>query len=257
MAVAPSGKGGSSAKGGAKVAAVAVPQPNRWEVFGSLFYYSEDHDGEYRGRRKRHDRDDRYDLHRSVTRGGFEVAGADESSLEVYGGTVGVEYRFNRNWSAGFGLSAAQGDLEMGSAGSSDIDSVALVPYEPYYAADVLNSAGLWAGLMYGYGMHSYQTRRNSGGGIASGSPDADTHTLEFNIGLSYGDEDFVHGPYAGLRYITGTVDAYTEVGPGASFFGEQDVDSLVAILGYQMSWKIRGSDTEAHYGGLRAGKEF
>jgi uncharacterized protein YhjY with autotransporter beta-barrel domain len=320
VAVAPAGKGGSSAKGGAKVAAVAVPRPNRWEVFGSLFYYSEDLDGEsYRGRRKRDDRDDHYDLHRTMTRGcPIGLAGANDSSLEVYGGTVGVEYRINRQWSAGFGLSAAQGDLEYGSAGSSDIDSVSLVPYVSYYAADVLSSADLWAGLMYGYGMHSYETRRNTGGGIASGSPDADTHTLEFNIGLNYGDDEFVHGPYAGLRYITGTVDAYTEVGPGASFFGEQDVDSLVSILGYQMSWKIRGSggswvpqlrlawehefedgasafglpfasrdedlavvgagigywwdngwhvgldyegrfgsDTEAHYGGLRAGKEF
>jgi outer membrane autotransporter protein len=129
----------------------------------------------------------------------------------------------------------------MGSDGSSDIDSVSLVPYVSYYRADTVGSADLWAGLMYAYGMHSYETRRNTGGGIASGSPDADTHLVEFNVGLNFGEDDFVHGPYAGLRYITGTVDSYTEVGPGATFFGEQDVDSLVSILGYQVSWKIRG----------------
>jgi hypothetical protein len=322
VAVAPGAKGGSSAKGGAKVASISVPKPNRWEVFGSLFFYSEDHDGEsYRERcKKKDDKHDKYDMHRMMSySGGGVVGNASDSSLDVYGGTIGTEYRFNRNWSAGVGLSAAQGDLDMGPAGSSDIDSVSLVPYVSYYQADVMGSADLWAGLMYGYGMHSYETRRNTGGGIAAGSPDADTHTVEFNVGLNYGDDDFTHGPYAGLRYITGTVDAYTEVGPGGTYFGEQDVDSLVSILGYQASWKIRGSggfwipqlrvgwehefedgdttsfgipldsrdediavvgagigywwdsgwnlgldyegrfgsDTEGHYGGVRAGKEF
>ena len=246
VAVSPGAKGGYSAKGGAKVASISVPSPNRWEIFGSLFFYSEDHDGDsYRNRRKKKDdkyeKDEKYELARVMPYGPGVVTTAAESSLDVYGGTIGAEYRFNRNWSAGVGLSASQGDLDMGSAGSSDIDSVSIVPYLSYYRADVLGSADLWGSLMYGYGMHSYETRRNTGGGIASGSPDADTHTVEFNIGLNYGDDDMVHGPYAGLRYITGTVDAYTEVGPGATYFGEQDVDSLVSILGYQVSWKIRG----------------
>ncbi len=246
VAVSPGAKGGYSAKGGAKVASISVPSPNRWEIFGSLFFYSEDHDGDsYRERRKKkddkYDKHDKYELARVMPYGPGVVTTAAESSLDVYGGTIGAEYRFNRNWSAGVGLSAAQGDLDMGSAGSSDIDSVSIVPYLSYYRADVLGSADLWGSLMYGYGMHSYETRRNTGDGIASGSPDADTHTVEFNIGLNYGDDDMVHGPYAGLRYITGTVDAYTEVGPGATYFGEQDVDSLVSILGYQVSWKIRG----------------
>lgn len=243
VAVSPGAKGGYSAKGGAKVASISVPSPNRWEIFGSLFFYSEDHDGDsYRNRRKKKDdKYEKYEMARVMPYGPGVVTTAAESSLDVYGGTIGAEYRFNRNWSAGVGLSASQGDLDMGSAGSSDIDSVSIVPYLSYYRADVLGSADLWGSLMYGYGMHSYETRRNTGGGIASGSPDADTHTVEFNIGLNYGDDEMVHGPYAGLRYITGTVDAYTEVGPGATYFGEQDVDSLVSILGYQVSWKIRG----------------
>jgi outer membrane autotransporter protein len=179
---------------------------------------------------------------RAISYGANGVAtSSSESSLDVYGGSIGAEYRINRNWSVGLGLTASQGDLDMGSDGSSDIDSVSLVPYVSYYRADTVGSADLWAGLMYAYGMQSYETRRNTGGGIATGSPDADTRTVEFNVGLNFGEDDFVHGPYAGLRYITGTIDAYTEVGPGATFFGEQDVDSLVSILGYQVSWKIRG----------------
>lgn len=242
VAVSPGAKGGMSAKG-AKVSAVSVPVPNRWEVFGSLFYYSEDHDGD-RVRTRKKKKHDKYDYHRSGYYGAPGVVGSTaDSSLDVFGGSLGVEYRVNRNWSVGVGLSASQGDLDMGSVGSADIDSVSVIPYVSYYQADAVGSADLWAGLMYAYGMHSYETRRFTGAGIASGSPDADTHTVELNVGLNFGDDDIVHGPYAGLRYITGTIDAYTEVGPGATFFGEEDVDSLVSILGYQVSWKMRGGN--------------
>lgn len=251
-AYASGAKGGmDSAKGGAKVALMSVPRPNRWEVFGSLFFYSEERDGEsYRGRSEetsldKPSKDEKFDtgdLTRRLVFGPNGVlASSTDSSLDVFGGSVGVEYRFDRNWSGGLALSASQGDLDMGSVGGSDIDSVALVPYLSYYQADLLGAADLWAGLMYSYGMHSYDIRRNTGGGIANAAPDASTHLVEFNVGLNFGEEDFVHGPYAGLRYITGRIDAYTEVGPGGTYFGEQDVDSLVSILGYQASWKIRG----------------
>ncbi|MCW1884723.1 autotransporter outer membrane beta-barrel domain-containing protein [Luteolibacter flavescens] len=248
VAVSPSAKGGMSAKGGAKVSAISVPVPNRWEVFGSLFYHTQDSDGDrYVNRKKKKDekdkdKDKKYELY-EVGLGGVPgfATGTEESSLDVFGGTVGTEFRINRNWTVGVGFTAAQGDLDMGSVGSADIDSIAISPYLSYYRADTIGSADLWAGLMYSYGMHSYETRRYTGAGIATGEPDADTHTLEFNVGLNFGERDVLHGPYAGFRYVAGTVDAYTETGPGGTSFNEQDVDSLVSILGYQVSWKMRG----------------
>ncbi|PAW66045.1 MAG: hypothetical protein B9S38_14265, partial [Verrucomicrobiia bacterium Tous-C4TDCM] len=137
VAVSPDAKGGYSAKGGAKVASISVPSPNRWEIFGSLFFYSEDNDGDsYRERDKKKDdkkKDDKYrnhDMVRAISYGANGVAtSSSESSLDVYGGSIGAEYRINRNWSVGLGLTASQGDLDMGSDGSSDIDSVSLVPY--------------------------------------------------------------------------------------------------------------------------------
>lgn len=239
-----------SAKGGAKVAAIAVPQPNRWEVFGSLYYQSQDHDGERvpnRGKKKK-DEDkkwDKYDKYGGFEVGygsvpGFSTATAD-SSLEIFGGSVGVEYRLTRHWSVGVGFSAARGDLDIDTIGGADIDSVGVTPYLSYYMPDAVGSADVWAGLMYGWGRHSYETQRDTGGGLATGSPDATTHTVEFQTGLNFGEEALVHGPYGGVRYVSGSIDAYSERGPGATDFGGQDVDSLVSILGYQVSWRMRG----------------
>ncbi|WP_367871944.1 autotransporter outer membrane beta-barrel domain-containing protein [Luteolibacter sp. Populi] len=235
-------KGGMGSAKGAKVAAIAVPKPNKWEIYGSLYYYSEDQDGDSYGRRSKKKKDEKYDKAGGALVSRFAGGGSADTSLEVFGGSVGLEHHLNSEWSIGAAIGASSADVDMGSAGSADIDTVAVSPYISYYRPDTFGYADLWADLLYSYGMHSIDTRRNTGGGIATGSPDADTHTLELTVGVNFGEEDVVHGPYAGMRYITGTIDAYTEVGPGATYFGEQDLDSLVSILGYQISWKLRGS---------------
>lgn len=220
----------ASAKGAkdAKVV-VAAAKPRRWEVFGSLYFYSEEFDGNSRYC---------HDWH-----GNQWLHGSTDSTMDLFGGSVGLEYRINSNWSTGFAVSASQADIDMGLAGSADLDTVSLVPYVSFYQEDVLGRADLWASALYSYGMHSYDIRRNRNFGTVIGSPDATTHMVEVNVGLNFGEDDFVHGPYAGLRYITGTIDAYNEIGPGAAYFAEQDVDSFVSVLGYQASWRIRGGN--------------
>lgn len=67
-----------------------------------------------------------------------------------------------------------------------------------------------------------------------TGAPDGDAHTLDFNVGLNFGEPELVRGPYAGLRYTTSSVDAFVN-----SFFvpipGDTE-ESVMSTLGYQVS---------------------
>lgn len=226
-------KGGMASAKDAK-AAIAAPVPNRWEVFGSLFYYSEDR--ELSASDKCNIRKGSYG--KTSSRGGSSSSA--DSSLDVFGGSVGVEYHINRCWSAGFSVAASKSEFKNGALDGSDIDSVVLAPYVSFYRDDALGSADLWADLTYGYGKHSYDIRRATRFGHADGSPDADTHQVEFLTGLNYGENDIIHGPFAGVRWITGTIDSFSESGPGGTNVPELDANSLVSILGYQVSYRYR-----------------
>ena len=106
VAVAPaySAKGGISSAKDAKVASVSVPYPKKWEVFGSLFYYTEESDGNsYHQRSKK--KDEKY----TAASLAALVSNSTDTSTDVYGGAIGVEHHINRQWSIGFGLSAATG----------------------------------------------------------------------------------------------------------------------------------------------------
>jgi outer membrane autotransporter protein len=162
--------------------------------------------------------------------------------VDIFGGSAGFEYRFNERWSTGFALAASSTDVDMTFVGNSDIDTIALVPYVSYYQANAFAGADLYADAMYVYGMNEYDINRISGGGIASGSPDGDYHQIEVTSGLNFRAGTLVHGPYASLRWMDGTIDSYTETGPGAAAFPSSDYESLATNLGYQVSYPIQMS---------------
>lgn len=88
--------------------------------------------------------------------------------------------------------------------------------------------------------MNEYDTRRLSGGGIATGSPDGDFHQIELTTGLNYASGSLIHGPYASLRWLDGSIDGYTEAGPGAAIYPSADFESLATNLGYQVSYPMQ-----------------
>lgn len=226
--VDPGPKGGMSAKS-SKSPIVMPVETRNWEVYGSVFAFTED-------------QDQQVVTGRTVAGAPIRVLVHPDTSVDIFGGNAGFEYRFNERWSFGFALGASSTDVDMTFVGNSDIDTVALVPYVSYYQTNAFAGADLYADAMYVYGMNEYDINRITGGGIASGSPDGDYHQIEVTSGLNFRAGTLVHGPYASLRWLDGTVDSYTETGPGAGAFPSSDYESLATNLGYQVSYPIQMS---------------
>ncbi len=218
----------SSAKGAIAPMTRTVSHMNCWEVYGSLFYYTEEQDSQTQV------------LSPNVPGGpGGLTLFQPDSELDIFGGTVGIERHFNENWSAGLAVSGSNTDVDVSFTGSSDLDTISVSPYISFYKADALGAADFWADVIYSHGFHEFDNQRLTGGGLASGSPDADTDQIELTTGVNFQYASVTHGPYAGVRWIDGTIDSYTEVGPGGIPVPEQDIESLVSILGYQLSFPI------------------
>ncbi|GAA5482817.1 DUF1194 domain-containing protein [Haloferula sargassicola] len=217
-----SSKGGM-AKGGMAKEPIVMTRTCPWEVYGQVYYSSEDDDAQYRTIRG--------------TAAAIRQLLQDEVSTDTFGGMVGVEYDFNTNWSAGFAVSGANSDIKMRNLGSADVDTVALIPYVSY-RRPIGASMGFYADALYAYGMTSYDTIRFPGG--ARGDTDGDFHNLEFNTGLNMIHGSFVHGPYGQLRWLDGDIDGYSEVGAGALTFQDASYKSLASQLGYQVSYPVK-----------------
>jgi hypothetical protein len=210
-APAPSAKGGMSGK---EVYSAPAPVTRQWEVFGTLFYVEQDTDAQ---------------TALIQTRPVLLFPGTD---VEILGGSIGIERRFSPEWVAGLAFSATNSDVTVQNFSTADIDGYYLTPYVSYYRSDAFGGMDFYADLLYSYGQQDYDIRR----GTASGSTDGNTHALEFTTGLNFRSGNVRHGPFLGLHWLTGDIDAYAETGPGAMAVAGTDFDSLASHLGYQAS---------------------
>ena len=77
----------------------------------------------------------------------------------------------------------------------------------------------------------------------ASGSTTAYTNSVQFNTGYNFRFQNntLVTGPFAGIDYLHGTVDAYNETGGGlgALHYNKQTFQSFVTRVGWSVSKKF------------------
>jgi len=217
-----SSKGGM-AKGGSKEVLEPIVEYNPWEVWGQVFYVDHTRDAQ--------------SASGQVNTGG-PVLLSPETETSVYGGIVGFDYDVTPNWTAGFAVSGARSDVDMTLVGSADIDTLALMPYVSYYRP-LNNGSAFYADLLYAYGMSDYDTKRL---GSINGDTDGEFHSLEFNTGMNFRHDRFVHGPIGQVRWLDGEIDSYTEDGLGGSSVPDSDYKSLATQLGYQVSMPMQGA---------------
>lgn len=167
--------------------------------------------------------------------------GADGHSHDLGAGTIGLEYRVNRNLLVGTALNYARTDADMRGRGGGSIglDSIqgalfASLSQENFFADGALT-----------YGRNSYELSRPGVFDALRASPDGSSFTVAGRLGYLFDIGTIKLGPIAGLSYANVRIDAYRETGDTLLTIGvrDQKLEGLTASAGVQLrtSWLAGG----------------
>ncbi len=161
--------------------------------------------------------------------------------VDSWASGAGVERHLSRGLTLGFAasfLESTQGYT--GNAGSLHLEGPALSAYISYVRGSSWNS------LLYSFGTYQMDSIRNPGLPFptAFGSTRTYTHSVQYNTGWNFRFQNntLVTGPFAGVDYLHGSVDAYSETGGGlaALHYSAQSYQSLVSRVGWSASKQIK-----------------
>ncbi len=153
---------------------------------------------------------------------------------------VGLQRHLSRGLTLGFAVSLLSSHQNYTSGlGSLNLDGPALTAYLSYARKNI------WGSLLYSFGDYEINSSRNPGGGLpyALGSTYAYTNAVQFNTGYNFRFQNntLVTGPFAGIDYLHGSINGYTESGGGIAglSYGHQTFQSLVTRVGWSATQKI------------------
>ena len=161
--------------------------------------------------------------------------------IDSWASGVGAERHFSRGLTLGFAASFLQSNQGYTSnAGSLHLEGPALSAYVSYVRG------GFWNSLLYSFGTYQMDSIRNTGVAFptAFGTTRTYTHSVQYNTGwnMRFQNDTLVTGPFAGVDYLHGSVDAYNETGGGlaALHYSAQSYQSLVSRVGWSASKQIK-----------------
>ncbi|TXI11956.1 MAG: autotransporter domain-containing protein, partial [Rhizobium sp.] len=185
----------------------------------------------------------------AVWTGGFVNFGSRNiSSIDqgydytTVGVSAGVDYRFNKSFTAGVGLGYGSDQSRIGDNGTqSDAKSYSFALYGSYHPTSDTFIDGL-----AGYGLLNFDSKRFAvdTDRFADGSRDGHQFFGSLTTGYEYTNDGFLISPYGRLSASRSTLDSFTESGADWAnlAYGSQSVDTLTGTLGLRVAYKI-GTD--------------
>ncbi len=172
------------------------------------------------------------------------TAGTDNTTTnagydtDMNGATAGMRYDVDGNIQVGGFLGVDDGSI-VGNLVDTDAQGMVIGTFANYQFEDSRKTTAFGS---VSYGDYTYDSiRRSFGGDVTANGVGADA--FELVIGTStilYEKESFFVSPSASLRYMSGTVDGFTEAGPGVPLAVEsQDIDSVLLDVGVDVSYEI------------------
>ncbi len=169
------------------------------------------------------------------------ISGQAGVEVDAWAPSIGISRHLSRGLAVGFATSFLTSDQSYtGGLGSLHLEGPALSAYVSFVRKN------FWSSLLYSFGTYQLDSRRNPGFGfpMAFGTTRTYTNSVQYNTGWNFRFQNntLVTGPYAGIDYLHGSVDEYSETGGGlaALRYGEQSYESLVTRVGWSASKKIQ-----------------
>lgn len=163
--------------------------------------------------------------------------------------TLGLDAKVCDQWTLGFavGAESTKSDLA-GSSGSYKLKGETGTVYAQWH------SGQFFAEGTASYGAHDVRniSRATMLGGLrTSGTTDSAAFGASLKIGGDFKPGSARLTPFVGLRYSDGSIDGYTESGvPSLNFqYGDQDFDSLVAVVGGSVDWTFNAGSLPIMFG--------
>lgn len=168
--------------------------------------------------------------------------------FDTIGITGGVDYKVSDNVIMGLALGYASMDADFDAFDDEvEVDGFSASFYSTYYIKD------FYVDFIASGGSNDYETTRNvvmdvdnDGNVDFGGTAKGDTDGTQFNVGLGVGYEykvaGAILGPYAQVNYFNADIDGFTETGadPLNLEIGDQNIESLISVVGGQASYTIR-----------------
>ncbi len=164
--------------------------------------------------------------------GETEIGGLDLKST-AFGGTAGVDVRFNENFVGGVALGLGREVTKIGSNGTENVtQSVSAALYGTWH-----NSGGAFVDGILGYSHVSMDSSRyvTPNGQMAFSSRGGDVVFGSLIGGYEFKSENGLKvAPYAGVRGMVGSLDGFSERGGDiyGLTYGKTDIRSLSAVAG-------------------------
>ncbi len=167
-----------------------------------------------------------------------------EFDFDTTGITIGVDYRFGAAFVAGIAYSYTDSELDIANDfGDIDVESNSATVYGTYYAEN------FYVEGFVTFGSNDYKSSRNVDYNTDSGeretlssNTDGDQFTWGISAGYNNNAGNWLYSYYLTANAIDLTADGYTEAtdspnGSLALIVEDQDIESLQAILGVQLSF--------------------
>ena len=169
------------------------------------------------------------------------IGGQAGVQVDSWAPGLGIERHLSRGLAVGVAVSFLHSEQGYtGGLGSVQLEGPALSAYVSFVRKNY------WSSLLYSFGTYDLNSTRNPGAGFpqAIGSTRTYTNAVQYNTGWNFRFQNntLVTGPFAGVDYLHGTVDAYSETGGGAAAlsYGKQTYQSLVSRVGWPVSKKLK-----------------